>query len=56
MQIYHFTNGYETYLIEAWNVYSALRRLQDKGVDLGYFALIYIEAEMSSQQTDHRRN
>ena len=43
MQVYHFTNGLETYLIEAWNVCSALGKLKDKGVDPWHFALISIE-------------
>jgi len=43
MQVYQFTNSQETYLIEAWNVYAAWRKLADKGVDPGHFPLVNIE-------------
>ena len=51
MQVYQFTDGQETYLVEAWNVYAARQKLEDKGVDPGHFALVDIEWEMNSQQT-----
>ena len=31
MQVYQFTNGQETYLIEACNIYTARQKLVDKG-------------------------
>jgi hypothetical protein len=43
MQIYQFSNGQETHLIEAWQIFTARRKLVDKGVDPGHFALVKIE-------------
>jgi hypothetical protein len=43
MQIYQFTNGQETYLIEAWSILTARQKLERKGVDPGYFTLVSIE-------------
>jgi hypothetical protein len=43
MQVYQFTNGQETYLIEARNIFGARQRLQDKGVNPGHFTLVSIE-------------
>jgi len=35
MQVYQFTNGQETYLVEARNIYVARQKLEHKGVDPG---------------------
>ena len=43
MQVYRFTNGQETYLIEARNVFGARQELEDKDVDPGHFTLVSIE-------------
>jgi hypothetical protein len=43
VQVYQFTNGQETYLVEARNVFGARQKLEDKGVDPGYFTLVSIE-------------
>jgi len=43
MQIYQFTNGQETYLVQAWNILSARQKLEDKGADPGHFTLVNIE-------------
>jgi hypothetical protein len=33
-----FTNGQGTYLVEAWNVYAARQKLEDKDVDPGHYS------------------
>jgi hypothetical protein len=43
MQVYQFTNGQETYLVEARNIYIARQMLEHKGVDPGRFLLASIE-------------
>jgi len=43
MQVYQFTNGQETYSVQAWNILSARQKLEAKGVDPGQFALVDIE-------------
>jgi len=43
MQVYQFTNGQETHLIEARNVFSARQKLEDKCVDPWDFTLVSIE-------------
>jgi hypothetical protein len=43
MQIYQFTNGKETYLIDAWNILGARRKLELRGLDPAHFALVNIE-------------
>jgi hypothetical protein len=43
MRVYQFTNGQETYLVHAWNIFSARQKLADKGADPGYFTLVNIE-------------
>jgi hypothetical protein len=45
MQVYQFTNGQETYLVEAWGIYAARQTLEHKGVDPRHFALVSIEWE-----------
>jgi hypothetical protein len=43
MQVYQFTNGQETYSVQAWNILSARQKLEAEGVDPGQFALVDIE-------------
>jgi hypothetical protein len=43
MQVYQFTNGQETYSVQAWNILSARQKLEAKGLDPGQFALVDIE-------------
>jgi hypothetical protein len=43
MQVYKFSNGQETYLIEARNVLGAWRMLAANGVDPTHFPLVNIE-------------
>jgi hypothetical protein len=43
MQVYKFSNGQETYLIEARSVLLAWRMLADKGVNPKHFPLVNIE-------------
>ena len=42
MQIYQFTNGQETHLIEARSILTARQKLERQGVDPGSFALVKI--------------
>jgi hypothetical protein len=43
MQIYQFTNGQESHLIEAWSILTARQKLERQGVDPGSFALVKID-------------
>jgi hypothetical protein len=43
MQVYQFTNGQETYLIEARNIFTARQKLEVKGVDPARFSLVNIQ-------------
>jgi hypothetical protein len=42
MQIYQFTNGQQTHLIEAWSILTARQKLERQGVDPRSFALVKI--------------
>jgi hypothetical protein len=42
MQIYQFTNGQETHLIEARSILTAWQKLERQGADAGSFALVKI--------------